>query len=193
MNNMKLPDDVKPEEVIHPNGTFFRNPSNKVIRDRAKDQTSIVENIKGSTRKRTTEVLQYRPQDEPFKMPGVLKLRSLTEEQIRDMFKSLMRLRPNILKLHIKLGEYPSFRPIRDRKVDQLGSSEPRFSEELAEDFATLLADKRLLVTEVIYTVHTADQGNFSSTCEAYGVTEEEYKNDKLFTPAILLEYFPNL
>jgi hypothetical protein len=194
MSKITLPNDVKPEDVMHPNGTYFRNPSDKTLRDRAQDQTAIVDSISGgNNRKKTTEVFQYRPQDEPFTLPGVLKLREMNSEQIKAFFKNLMRVRPNILKVHIKMGEYPSSRPLRDRKIDQIGSSEPRYSAELAEDLKEVFSDKRLMVVELIYTVHNADAGNFSSSCEAYGVTAEEYENDEFFKPALLIEYFSNI
>ena len=48
------------------------------------------------------------------------------------------------------------------------------------------------MVTELVYTVHSAEMGNFRSTCEAFGTTIEEYEDDKLFNPGVMIEYYKN-
>lgn len=193
MSGPKLPDDVKAEDVIHPRtGLFFRNPSNTNIRDRAHDQSQIVRNLTEAKRKREQEIFSYMPNEGPYTLPGVLKIRTLEVQDLQQLFKSMMRIRPNILKIHIKLGIYPSQRPINHPKVTQIGSTEARYSTEIANDFAEVFSDKRLMITELIYTVQSAELGNFMSTCEAFGTTEQEYNDDKLFNPGVMVEYYKN-
>jgi len=191
---MKLPNGLEQKDVMHPNGLFFRNPSNIDIRSKLNDQSKIVKTLTNAGKTLQTEVFRYRETDAPFTMPGILKIRELNQEQLENLFKNLLRIRPNVLKLHIKFGEYKTIRPILDRKVQNVGGMETKHQTDLAKDIAAVLSDSRLLVVELIYTVHNAELGKFSSSCEAFGVaTEEEYKDNKLFEPGVLIEYFPNI
>ena len=190
---MKLPDDVDPKDVMHPKtGLFFRNPSNLDLRNRAETQSQIVKELTEAKRTRQVKVFTYTEDDMPFVLPGILKIRELEKEQLEGLFKSVIRIRPNIFKIHIKLGEYSEQKPIINNKVSRIGSSEPRHLADVAKDLADVFADKRFLVTELIYSIHSAELGNFSSSCEAWGTTEKQYENNKLFNPGVLIEYFLN-
>ena len=187
-----LPEGVKAEDVIHPTGIFSRNPTDLETRNRATDQSDIVKELTLSGRGKIVEVFEYLPQDIPHTLPGVLKIRTMVEEDMKNFFKSVMRIRPNIFKLHIKLGEHTNLRPSYDRKVTNIASQAPRWATEIGLDMAQLFLDKRLNVVEMIYTIQNAAVGTFSSTCEVFTTTDEEYNDDKLFNPGIIIEYYQN-
>jgi len=190
---MKLPGNVKPEDVMHPTGVFFRNPTHVDEANDAADQSQIVKAIKGAKRERATQVLKYDEESKPWVLPGFSKVKDLNEVEMAGLLKSLMRYRPNIFKVHIKLGEYPSARQIINHKTKKIDSYEPRFYTEVGERIADVLADKTLNVTEIIYTVHNSDIGAFSASAEVFGFAEDsEYEDEDLFTPAVLVEYFSN-
>lgn len=189
---MPLPSNIKSEDVMHPTGVFFRNPTHMREADRASDQSEIVKAIRGAGRRRVTEVFTYEDKKSPDCMPGALYIRSMDEDGLRQFFRSLMRVRPNIFKIHIQLGKYDKMQPILDPKIHAIGAQKPRFPSEIAEELAEAFSDNRFRICELLYVVHSSDPGNFNSTCEAYGTTEEEYADDKKFDPKILIEYFEN-
>jgi hypothetical protein len=190
---MVLPKDIKPEDVFHPTGVFFRNPTHKDIADRSEFQSQIVKAITGAQREIKSEVITYTEDTKPWVLPGFPKIREMDEVSAIGLCKVLMRYRPNIYKVHIKLGDYPTARPINNHKTQLLSSFEPRFHTEVGKTIAEILADRTMNVTEVIYTVNNTEPGNFKAVGEVYGgVSEEEYNDDSLFSPAILIEYFSN-
>lgn len=189
---MPLPSDIKPEDVMHPTGVFFRNPSHVREADRASNQSEIVKAIRGAGRQRITEVFTYEDKKAPDCLPGALYLREMDEEGLTAFFKSLLRIRPNIFKIHIQLGNYDNTRQIHDPKIHAIGAQKPRFPTEIAEEFAEAFSDSRFKICEILYTVHSSDPGNFNSTCEAYQTTEGQYADNSKFDPKILIEYFEN-
>jgi hypothetical protein len=190
---MVLPKNVKPEDVFHPTGVFFRNPTHTEEADNARDQSQIVKSLTGAKRDRITETLSYEEDDKPWVLPGFKFIRTMKEEDIKELCKNLMRFRPNIFKVHIKLGEYQKAKRIETSKTRNLSSFEPRFPSEVAEKMAEVLSDRNLNVTEIIYTVTNADAGSFQAIAEVYGmVSDEDYENDKLFNPGVLVQYFSN-
>ena len=191
---MVLPKDVKPEDVMHPTGVFFRNPTHTEEADNAADQSEIVKAISGAGRERITEVITYTEESKPWILPGFTKVREMNEEQAEGLFKSLMRYRPNIFKVHIKLGEYKDTQPISTSKTRNLSSFKQRFHTDVAKKIAEIIVDPSLNVTEIIYTVHNSDPGSFRATGEVFGmISDEDYANDELFSPGILVEYFSNV
>jgi hypothetical protein len=124
---------------------------------------------------------------------GFTKIREMGPESIEKLMKSLMRFRPNIFKVHIKLGSYPNARRIDNSKTRMIGATKPRFHTEVGEEIGKCLSDPQMLVTDLLYVVHNSEAGSFYSTGEVWGVpTQEEYLNDELFEPTVEIEYFPN-
>jgi hypothetical protein len=189
-----LPNGVKPEEVMHPTGILYKNPSHIREAEKAANQSEIVKAILGAKRQRITEKLTYKDKpDSQLVLPGVSKIREMGPEATEKLMKALMRFRPNIFKVVISLGNYPSARKIENGKTRAIGSSKPRFHTEVAEEIAVCLSDPSMLVTHVVYTVHNSDPGSFYATGEVYGVpTQEEYLNEDFFEPTVEIEYFPN-
>ena len=179
------------ELINKSSGLFNRNPTHMMEADNAEYQNEIVDAIKKSGVKRMQIKYDYSDIDKksPPPMSGILKIREMNEEQAISFCKNLMRCKPNIFKIHIKLGDYPSLRRIDNSKTRLLDSRKPRFHTEIGEKMGTLLADKSMLITEIIYVVHNADPGYFNATAEVYGTTEEEYFSDKLFSPKIAFEF----
>jgi len=187
-----LPENVKPEEVMHPTGVFFRNPTHKEIADESSDQSQIVKAIKEARRDVLSQTITYTEEDKPWVLPGFAKIREMSEEEIEKFFKTLMRFRPNIFKIHLKLGNYPNTREINTAKTRFLNASEPRFHTEVATRLADIMADRSLKITEIIYTVQNTDPGRFQATGQVFGmVSDEDYANDAYFMPGIKIDYFP--
>jgi len=190
---MVLPKNVKPEDVMHPTGVFFRNPTHTEEANMADDQSEIVEAIKGAKRERVTETLTYTEEDKPWVLPGFAFVKDMDEQGIEGLCKVLMRYRPNIFKVHISLGNYPNAQQINNHKTKNLTSFKPRFHTDVAKKMAEILSDRTMNVTEIIYTVHSADPGNFRAIGEVFGmVSDEDYKNPELDSPAVRIEYFTN-
>lgn len=190
---MVLPKNVKAEEVLHPTGVFYRNPTHKEEADNAIDQSQIVKAIIGANRQPHTETLTYTEDSKPWIFPGFAEINTMDLVDTKQLCKNLMRFRPNIYKVHIKLGNYKSTRSIDTAKTRALSSFEPRFHTDVAEKIAEVLADKSLRVTEIIYTVHSAEPGQFQAIGEVFGmVSDEEWKNKELFQPEVHLKYFSN-
>jgi len=183
---------IDPDAKINPSsGIYARNPTHAVEAQYAENQSDIVKAIKDSGVKRMTITYDYSEIDPktPLPLMGIMKVREMEPESAVRFCKNLMRSRPNIFKVHIKLGNYPSVRRIDNVKTRLLNSNKPRFHTEIGEKMGDLLADKAMLITEINYVVHNADTGYFSATAEVYGVSSEEYENDELFSPTITFEF----
>ena len=190
---MVLPKDVNPDDVMHPTGVFFRNPTHMEEANNADDQSQIVKAISGAKREQLTEILSYEEETKPWILPGVAVIREMDQAATEQLCRSIMRFRPNIFKIHIKLGDYPNVKPIETQKTRNLTSFEPRFHTDVALKMAEILSDRTLNVTEVIYTVHSAEPGNFRAIGEVFGyVSDEDYEDDECFSPAVLIKYFSN-
>jgi len=114
---MVLPKDVKPEDVMHPTGVFYRNPTHKEEADNAMDQSQIVRAIIGAGRERLNMVLTYTEDSKPWILPGFAEVRTLDHPSLVELCKSLMRFRPNVFKIHIKLGDYKGSKPINTNRT----------------------------------------------------------------------------
>jgi len=190
---MVLPKNVNPEDVMHPTGVYFRNPTHMEEADNADVQSQIVKAIVGAKREHKTEVLTYKEDAKPWVLPGIAHIREMDQPAVEQLCKSLMRFRPNIFKIHIKLGEFPETKMVETPKTRNLSSFEPRFHTDVAKKLSEILSDRTLNVTEIIYTVHSAEAGNFRATGEVFGyVDDEDYESDEFFDPAVLIEYFSN-
>jgi hypothetical protein len=173
-------------------GLYGRNPTHVDAANEAEDQSDIVKSIKGTPAKRMRIAYQYSDIDKqsPPPLAGILKIREMTEEQAISFAKSLMRTRPNIFKVRIRLGSYPNSRRISNPRTRTLDSNKPRFHTEVGEKIGVLLADKNMLVTEIKYMVDNAEPGFFSAKAEVYGTTDiKEYSDNKYFSPTIEFEF----
>ena len=173
-------------------GIIARNPTRLEITKNSESQKEIMEAVMGVTYAPTdTVVYDYSSIDreDPPPMAGVLKIREMSESQLKGFFKSLMRSKPNIVKMQLKLGEYQNKSRVINSRAALLNSNKQRFHTEVAERLADVFADHTVNVVEVIYKVNNKDQNYFSATAEVYSVPSEDYNDDKLFAPAIGIEY----
>ena len=185
-------ENFNPNSVRNPSsGLLGRNPTHIDLASYAEDQSDIVKAIKDTGVKRMQITYEYADIDptNPPPLMGITKIRTMSTESAQKFCKNLMRARPNIFKLHIKLGDYPKAKRINDGKVRVLSSNRPRFHTEIGEKLGDIISDPNLRVTEVLYVVHNADPGYFNATAEVYGTTDEEYADDKLFKPIISFEF----
>ena len=189
---MVLPKNVKPEDVIGPTGIYYRNPTHVEAAEMADDQSDIVKAILGSGRERKIDTFEYTEETKPWILPGFAFIREMDEKSILELCKTLMRFKPNIYKVHLKLGDYPSARTVNNTKTVKLDSFKPRFHTEVAEKMAEILSDQTMNVVEILYVVHNVEPGHFRASGTVYVTTEKEYKNNELFKPTLAIEYFPN-
>ena len=186
--------EFDPNSARNPSsGLYGRNPTEfrREVAEYAEDQSDIVKAIRDSGVKRMRISLDYSDIDKanPPPLSGILGVREMTPEQAQQFGRALMRARPNIFKVDISLGNYPSARPIQNGKTRMLSSHKPRFHTELGDKIGEVLADSHLNVTRILYTVHNAEPGHFNATAEVYGTTAEEYEDDQLFKPTLTYEY----
>lgn len=197
--SLQMEDTMDNEHTIDSNairnpsdGIIARNPTRLEITANADDQNEIMQAVMGITNQPTDTVIHdYSKIDktDPPPMAGVVKIREMSEKQLKGFFKSLMRSKPNIIKMHLKLGEYTNKTRVVNSRAALLNSNKQRFHTEVAERLADVFADHTVNVTEVIYRVNNKDPNYFSATAEVYSVPSEDYENEDLFSPAIGLEF----
>ena len=186
--------EIDENAVINPSsGIYARNPTRVEITDNASDQDEIVKTIMGARRQRQIMKIAYEDKKSPTALPGMLHIRDMSPKSIVKLCQNLMRTKPNIFRVLIKLGNYDGQRRISNAKTNQLNTSKQRFYTEIGEIMGNILSDRTLNVTELIYTVHDVNPGLFNATGEVYGaVSDEEYNNDEFFQPYVEIEYFSN-
>jgi hypothetical protein len=173
-------------------GILYRNPTTEDASGKSDNQTEIVKQIIGSGKKVLTEV--FSPDSTNGAFPGLKLIRVMPEETLAKFFLTLLRSRPNIFSLHVKLGDYPSAKEIRknNKLVSNIQVSKATEYKDLAQSFAELFADKSLNVVEVVWNLQASSPGNFFVSVECRGTNEEEYADNQFFSPAIGVDYFPN-
>lgn len=190
MNNEQT---IDPDALRNPSdGIIARNPTRLSITANSDDQQEIVDNVMGNNNNMTDIlVLDYSNIDksDPLPLSGITKIREMNEKQLIGFFKSLMRYKPNIIKLHLKLGEYPNKARVNNSRTALVNSNKQRMHTEVAERIAAVFDDQNANVVEILYTVNNRDQNYFSAQAEIYGVSSEDYDNDKFFAPAIGIEH----
>lgn len=185
-------EQINDNALINPStGIFARNPTRVEITSTARDQQEIAQAVKGSQKKIGRVVYEYKNinKKDPPPLFGILNIRDMTEPQLVNFFKNALRSKPNIIKLHISLGEYKGAKRLNNSKTSRLEGNIQRYYSEVAENIAEIFADYKNKVVELIYTVNLNSPGYFNTTAEVYYVSEEEYRNDELFSPVIGLEY----
>ncbi len=185
--------EFDPNTLINPSsGLFARNPSHASVAETAEDQADIVKAIKGAGRQREILHLEYKDKENLPMMPGILKIRGMSEEQLEGFCKNLMRSKPNIFRVYLKLGDYPSAKEINNNNIQQMGSNKQRMHTDVGLAISKVLADQTNNIVELNYLVTNSEPGQFNSVGRAAATTEEEYQNDEFFQPEIIIEFFPN-
>ena len=171
-------------------GLFARNPSHVRFAEESRDQQELVRKIRGQKSKIGRIEYLYDDIDtqDPPPLWGVTKIREMDEDSVVNFCKTLMRAKPNIIKLHLVLGNYTNKKRVLNNRTALLDANEPRFHTEVALKLAGVLNDASENVIEVIYTVNPSE-GNFTALAEVYSVSDEDYENEELFSPGIMLEY----
>jgi hypothetical protein len=179
-----------PEQTINPKtGLYSRNPTRLEITASAENQQEIVDAVVGIKSRVGRFAYQYGDIDktDPPPLSGVLKIKEMTEDQLKGFFKSLMRFKPNIIKMHINLGNFANKKRVNNTKTNLLSSNKPRFHTEVAEKLADVFSDTHNVV-EVLYTV-ALTPNSLVASAEVYSVSDEDYNNAELFSPAIGIEH----
>ena len=183
------PKDLDPDAKYNPSsGMLVRNPSHEDIATRADDQRGIVSAIRESKANWQKAVYDYSDPSRIPGLPGMLKLRELDEKNMLGFCLTLMRAKPNITGISLKLGDYEGTTEVRGTKITNLHSRVPRNPSEIAEDLAILLSAEN--VVEFNYKVNNAVPGDFDAVASAKVVSDEVYKDDSLFKPYLEIEYF---
>jgi hypothetical protein len=188
-------DRVDLSHVPKVNGLYAQNPTHIIEAANSLDQNEIVKQVLGSSSgvQHKSLVIDYHPflmgQKKMIELPGITKIREISEEDGIELGRSLMRYRPGVFSLIIKLGEYTSKKRIENAKTRQLDAFRPRFNTEIGEKIGDVLVDRTLRVVELKYIVITNKENAFEARAEVYGTTEEEYADDSKFSPILRLEY----
>lgn len=180
---------INPEDKYNPSsGMLVRNPSHEEVAARANDQREIVAAIKESKANWQKAVYDYSDPSRIPGLPGILKVRSLDEKNLLGFCLSLMRAKPNITGISLKLGDYENATEVRGGRINNLHSLQPRNPSDVAKDLADLFMSSNIV--EFNYTINSAKIGSFSATATAKEVDDETYKDDSLFKPYLEIEYF---
>lgn len=179
------------QNINKSSGLPYRNPTHVEEAENAEDQADIVKAIKNTGVKQMVVTYDYKNMDKqsPPPLAGITKIKEMTPEEAIEYCKSLLRSKPNIFRIDIKLGDYPSQKRISNSKTNLLNSSRPRFHTELGEKLGEIITDKTMLVTQIIYKVNSVEAGQYSAQAEVYGTNIEEYENEELFGPIIQFEF----
>lgn len=190
---MKLPNDLKYEQIMNDDQVMYRNPSHFFEAEGASDQAAIVKKLQAENRDTGEVVFEYTEASKPWKFPGFTKIRELNPDDIAGMLKTLMKFKINIIQVHIRLGHYPKAKQLRSAKLSACAAGEPRHPTDTAKVLADVLADRTHRVVELKYVVDSATPGQYRAYAEAlYVETDEEYNDNECFNPAIGIRYFVN-
>ena len=174
-------------------GVFWRNPTHIYEGEQAESQSDIVKEIKGANLSVKKETLRFGEDVRNIILPGFNDVRTMDKESLIVLGRNLMRYRPNIFKVSIVLGpEYPQeeVRRLETREARELVLSEPKDQTYIGERIGALLANQAISIR---FEIISGKLGQFATECEAYAVQNNEvYKDDSLFTPVVIVEYYPN-
>ena len=190
------PDDViDAEGMVNPSSNMIaRNPTRIDLSNEADDQREIVDAIKEAQGKRSKIIYEYiRLEDGKWEysgLPGVVKIREMSEEDLEEFCRTLMRCKPNITGLSLSLGKYKTLNSYNGPKIAKLNFRKPRYPTEVASDWAALLYDKSLKIVKVEWQVKSAGPGAFECIGKAWTTTQEEYDEEENFSPVLEVEYF---
>jgi hypothetical protein len=183
------PKDLDLDAKYNPSsGMLVRNPSHEDIATRADDQRAIVAAIRETKANWQKAVYDYSDLSRIPGLPGMLKIRDLDEKNMLGFCLTLMRAKPNITGITLKLGDYPTAQDVRGSKIANLHSRQPRNPSEIAKDLAVLLSSGNIV--EFNYKINNAAPGDFDAVASAKVVTDDIYRDDSLFKPYLEIEYF---
>lgn len=188
---MVVPHGVNPHDVLNKN-IFYKNPTHLLEAEHAVNQSDIVKAILDNHRRaRRHERFIYSEEGGNPRnvIPGMLAIREMEQEELEGLFKSILRLRPNIFTVRISLGEYPNTTQLNDRRVSLIGTSTPRRHTDTAKLIADAFADSRLRIVDFIYTITNAEIGTYNSIAYAYTTDAESYVEDAFFKPVLEIDY----
>lgn len=180
---------IDPNSKYNPSsGMLVRNPSHEDVSERARNQREIVDSIRESKANWQNAIYDYSDPSRIPGLPGMLKIRELDEKNMLGFCLTLMRAKPNITGITLKLGDYEGATEVRGQKILRLHSRVPRNPSEIAEDLADLLFSAN--VVEFEYKVNNAKTGEFDAVATAKEVDDEQYKDNSRFKPRLEIEYF---
>lgn len=187
-----LPKGVRPEDVMHPTGVLYKNPTHLQEADRASSQSDIVKEIKKQKNTVIHETFTYEDLTNIKAFPGMAKFNELDLNGLKSLFKVITKYRPNIFRIRVALGtEYSDLEQVYDNKVTNVSSNTPRNSEDIADSMAKLFEDSRLNVVDMLYQVTDTSAGHFNA--DAVSFSSEERFNTEYFNPIVEIEYYKNV
>jgi hypothetical protein len=157
----------------------------------ARNQAEIVAMVKDMGSKIVHLTWDYSTIDksDPPPLHGILQIRDMSEEEMLGFFKSLTRIRQNLLQVTVKLGDYPNKKRVDNSKTMLLNTTKPRFPTELAEVFTDIFSDKRYNVVELNYQINAMMGDKFNASGEVYSTDTASYSEQEYFSPVIEIEY----
>lgn len=180
---------IDPNAKYNPSsGMLVRNPSHEEVSERAQNQREIVNSIRESKANWQNAVYDYSDPSRIPGLPGMLKIRDLDERNMLGFCLTLMRAKPNITGITLKLGKYEGVTEVHGQKIARLHSRVPRNPSEIAADLADLLSSHNIVEFE--YKVNNAKTGEFDAVATAKQVDDEQYKDDSRFQPYLEIEYY---
>lgn len=188
------PEKLDKNAAINPSSNLYaRNPTRMEI-SHAENQRDIVDQIKaagaGHKKIRYLYVRDEEGNWEYSGLPGVLYVKEMTDEQLEEFFRTLLRSKPNIIGLNLSLGEYKNKAPYTGTKLSALNFNRPRHPTDVAADMASLFGDPALRIVEFSWQINSAAAGSFRTEAKAYSVPQEDYDDKEQFSPCLTIEYF---
>jgi len=189
------PENLDKDSKVNPSsGLYARNPTREVI-PYAENQRDIVDQIKNAgAQQRKIQYKYHRDEKGKWRysgVPGTIYLKEMTENQLEEFFKTLLRSKPNVIGIELELGNYESKAPYTGSKLNTLSFNKPRNTSEVARDMASLFGDPSSQIVEFSWKINSAAAGGFRTTAAAQVATDkEEYDNEDNFSPILRIEYF---
>jgi hypothetical protein len=188
MKKLNYPD----ADIFNPStGMLYKNPSHLEEALRASNQTELLKMLSDRGRQKLTETFKFDEGRQLF-LPGFKRFLELEFEEVQGLMNSLMRSRPNIFKVHIRLGDYPTGKRVENRNIRALHLVAPQPPSEIGKLLANAIFDKNDRVVELLFSCSSIDSGNFHADCTAVGTTKEEFEDKELFKPIVEISYFQN-
>jgi len=177
-----------PKDSVNPEtGMLFRNPSHADIAEEAEDQSEIVKFLNETGRVKERIAFTYEDLGNIQGLPGMLEIQEMDRETLEEFFKTMLRVKPNILDVYINLGTYPDRQRHSSRSITLLNANKQRTIEETASRFAEVFSDSNIV--EFRYRIQNLSPGHFRTEASAMVTNDTAYGDKKLFKPEVSIEY----
>jgi hypothetical protein len=195
INGVRPDDLIDPNTMVNPSSNMIaRNPTRVDLSKDADDQREIVSAIKDAQARRMKVFYEYKHLEdgswEFTGLPGLIKFHEMSDPELVEFCRTMMRCKPNITGIELSLGKYNDIKEYTGPKIGKLNFRKPRYPTEVAEDWASLIGDKALRVVKVQWQIKSAGPGAFECIGKAWTTSEDEYNDKEKFSPSLDIEYF---